>query len=1098
MSEPAPCSSLRLARFALAGLILALWAVLPLPAYSAEKPAFDPALWKALRWREVGPYRGGRCAAVTGVPGDRSTYYFGSVGGGVWKTVDGGRSWRNVSDGFFGGSIGAVAVSEWDPNVVYAGGGEKTVRGNVSHGEGMWKSTDAGKTWKHAGLDDSRQIPRVRIHPKNPDLVYAAVLGHLFGPNEMRGVYRSKDGGAHWERVLFVNADTGAVDLAMDPVNPRVLYAGMWRVRRTPYSLESGGPGSGLWKSTDGGDTWTELTRNSGLPKGNVGGIGIVGVTVSPTDPENLYALIEAEDGGVFRSKDGGRTWTRTSADRSLRQRAWYYTRIYADPADAESVYVVNVQFRRSKDGGKTFSRIQVPHGDNHDLWIAPEDPRRMIESNDGGANVSTDGGATWTPQTNQPTAQVYRISTDNRFPYRIYGAQQDNSAFRIASRSTGPGNAGIGPRELETTAGGESGYVVADPKNPEIVYGGSYGGLLVRRNHATGELRDVNPWPNDPMGWGAAELRYRFQWNYPIFFSPHDPGTLYAAANVLFKSTDEGQSWQAISPDLTRNDKSKQGPSGGPITKDNTSVEYYDTIFTAAESPLQKDLLWAGSDDGLIHVSRDGGGHWKNVTPRGLPEWALINSIEPDPFEKGGLYVAATRYKLDDFRPYLFHTADYGETWTRIDAGIDPMHFTRVLRADPARRGLLFAGTERGVYVSWDNGGRWQPLQLNLPIVPVTDLQIKDGDLIAATQGRGIWILDDLTPLRDWKQELLNEPVHLFPPRPAYRLADVPGKEDNDGPPPANMGQNPPSGVVFRYLLKEKPAQEGDVKIEILAPDGSLVRTYTSAAGPKKEPDREAGEALESEEGGPQPEPEVPENERVPAEAGFNQFVWDLTSPPGSKFPGMVLWSGDPIAPRVAPGTYTVRLTAAGVTRTAPFEVLRDPRSAATQEDLEAQARFVRDARDRITRAHDAIRRVREIRSQLTGLRKRLGSPADDAKNEPVRAAARALDEKMTAVEQALYQTKNRSPQDPLNFPIRLTDKLNAVASSAANGDRRPTAQQIEVKDSLSAAIDAELAKLDTVFSTDLASFNEVARREGIPAILTAAGADPPASQLK
>ncbi|HVR09480.1 MAG TPA: glycosyl hydrolase, partial [Thermoanaerobaculia bacterium] len=737
------------------------------PAAARDASGLDPERWKALRWREVGPYRGGRSAAVAGVASDRATYYFGGAGGGVWKSTDAGRSWRNVSDGAFGGSIGAVAVAALDPNVVYAGTGEETVRGNVSEGDGMWKSTDAGKTWKRAGLPDSRHITRIRIHPRNPDLVYAAVLGHLFGPNPQRGVFRSTDGGASWQRVLHVDDNAGAVDLAMDPANPRVLYASLWRVRRTPYSMESGGPGSGLWKSTDGGDTWTDLSHAAGLPKGT---LGIIGVTVSPTDSDNVYAIVEADGGGVFRSRDGGKTWQKTSSDHELTQRAWYYNRIFADPADAESVYVVNVFFLHSKDGGKTFSSIRVPHGDNHDLWIDPADPRRMIESNDGGANVSEDGGRTWTPQDNQPTAQIYRVTTDSRFPYRIYGAQQDNSALRIASRGDGPG---IGRRDWEPTAGGESGYIVADPRNPEVVYGGSYGGFLVRQNHATGEVRDINPWPDNPMGAGAADLEYRFQWNFPIAVSPHDPRVLYVGANVLFKSDNEGQSWTAISPDLTRNDKSRQGSSGGPITKDNTSVEYYDTIFTVAESPLAAGVLWVGSDDGLVHVSRDGGAHWQDVTPAGLPAWTQINSIEPSPVDAGAAYFAATSYKSDDYRPHLYKTADYGRHWTRIDDGIDRSHFSRVVRADPVRRGLLFAGTQGGAYVSFDDGGRWQPLQLNLPKVPVTDLTIKEGDLVAATEGRGFWVLDDLEPLRELAADpkLSAAPVHLFTPRPAYHL---------------------------------------------------------------------------------------------------------------------------------------------------------------------------------------------------------------------------------------------------------------------------------------------------------------------------------------
>ncbi len=1082
------------------------------------KPAVDPELFKALQWREVGPYRGGRVAAVAGLPGNRETYYFGGTGGGVWKTLDGGRTWRNVSDGFFGGSIGAVAVAEWDPNVVYVGGGEKTVRGNVSHGEGMWKSTDAGKTWKFAGLADSRHIPRVRIHPKDPDLVYAAVLGHLFGPNEMRGVYRSRDGGNKWERVLHVGDQAGAIDLAMDPTNPRVLYATLWNVRRTPYSLESGGPGSGIWKSTDGGDTWSELSRNPGLPKGT---LGIIGITISPSNPENLYAMVEAAEGGVFRSRDGGKTWTKTNDDRALRQRAWYYTRIYADPKDEEVVYVLNVQFHRSKDGGKTFTTIRVPHGDNHDLWIDPGDSLRMIQSNDGGANVSTDGGSTWTPQSNQPTAQFYRVSTDNHFPYRILGGQQDNSAVRILSRGAGPG---IGPGDWEETSGGESGHIVADPANPDIVYGGSYGGLLTRIDHRTGELRDVNPWPNDPMGHGAADLHYRFQWNFPILFSPHDPKALYAAGNVLFKSTDQGQSWQAISPDLTRNDKSKQGPSGGPITKDNTSVEYYGTIFAVSESPLEPGVLWAGSDDGLVHVSRDGGATWKNVTPKGMPEWIQVNGIDASPHDKGAAYVAATMYKSDDFRPYLYKTNDYGATWSRIDGGIDPLHFTRAVRADPARRGLLYAGTERGAYVSFDDGARWQPLQLNLPIVPITDLTVKEDDLVASTQGRGFWVLDGLSPLRTLAADagsaggIGGAKIYLHPPAPSHRLWSA----GNAPRPPQGLGQNPPAGVVIEYYLKEAPSADEakKVKLEILARDGKVIRTFEGkpaeakgageakamggpAPGEKAVSAGAAGAAEKPAEESPVPGPQGQEigkdkgkeaeeeaddedkdeeEEKVPTEAGLNRFIWDMTWPKASKFPGMILWSGDPFGPLAVPGSYQVRMTAGGETLTQPFEIRKDPRSSSTQADLEAQLQFLLEARDKLTETHDAIRRVREVRAQLDDLRKRLRR---DEERKPLAEAAKELDKKMTAVEEVLYQTKNRSRQDPLNFPIRLNDKLNAVAGSVALGDYRPTAQAVQVKTELAAAIDAELAKLRAIWEEDLARFNAQAQEMGVPAVI-------------
>jgi photosystem II stability/assembly factor-like uncharacterized protein len=1232
---------------------LPLLLVAPVLAAAAAHPAsgFEPERWKALRWREIGPYRGGRSAAVAGVPGNRATYYFGSAGGGVWKSTDAGRSWHSVSDGSFGGSIGAIAVAAWDPNVVYAGTGEETVRGNVSEGDGMWKSTDAGKTWKRAGLADSRHITRIRVHPRNPDLVYAAVLGHLFGPSSERGVYRSTDGGASWKRVLYVDDHTGAVDLAMDPANPRVLYAGTWRVRRTPYSLEGGGPGCGLWKSTDGGDTWTDLSKSSGLPKGT---LGIVGVTVSPTDPDNVYAFVEAEGGGVFRSKDGGKTWQRTSADHELTQRAWYYGRIFADPADAESVYVVNVFFLRSKDGGKTWKPIHVPHGDNHDLWIDPADPRRMIESNDGGANVSEDGGLTWTPQDNQPTAQIYRVSTDNHFPYRIYGAQQDNSALRISSRPEGGFDSRW--RQYEPTAGGESGYVLADPRNPDVVYGGSYGGFLMRVNHATGELRDVNAWPDNPMGAPAADLKYRFQWNFPIALSPHDPRVLYAGANVLFKSTDEGQSWTAISPDLTRDDKSKQGPSGGPITKDNTSVEYYDTIFTVAESPVAAGVLWVGSDDGLVHLSRDGGAHWQDVTPAGLPAWSQINSIEPSPLDAGAAYFAATLYKIDDDHPYLYKTADYGRHWARIDDGIDRTHFTRVVRADPARRGLLYAGTQGGVYVSFDDGGRWQPLQLNLPLVPVTDLTVKEGDLVAATEGRGFWVLDDLQPLRELAADpkLGAAPVHLFTPRPAYRVSGFGGYGGGSDDEP-----NPSTGAIIDYYLRDEPAAgQPPLEIEILDRDGKVVHRYTAAkpgagkeagkeggagkagkagaAGgkpggkgggeggsvvggeggpgartgtaralpPAATPDRAAqaapaapaepaqapapggarpagsaaagaasttaagaasgaaggaagggaaerepeaggkGEPEEAGEAGAEaageaekkpafPELEGPKEPQPPAAKGFNRFVWDMTYRRARDFPGMVLWNRELVAPPAAPGSYQVRLKVAGhpgTVVTAPLTIVKDPRSSSSQADLEAQQQFLLGIRDKLDVTHDALRRIRAVRAQIADLGKRLraavpgddedgerGAAGDHAGDRPgehaartsgaagaappppatdpyaaVRRAAKELDRKLEAVEEALYQSRNHSLEDALNHPIRLDDKLNGLAVESGLGDYRPTAQAIAVRDRLAAAIDAQLAKLDDLLAHDLPSFNQLAAGAAVPTVI------PPRPRLK
>jgi photosystem II stability/assembly factor-like uncharacterized protein len=1043
----------------------------------------DPSLLKNMKWREVGPYRGGRSSAVEGIANQPDVYYFGASGGGVWKTTDGGQTWKPMSDGFFGGSVGAVAVAPSDPAVVYAGLGEETIRGNVTHGDGMWKSTDAGKSWTKIGLDDTRHIGRVRVHPTNPDVVYVAAMGHAFGPSEQRGVYRSRDGGKTWDRVLFINKDVGAVDLILDPGNPRILYASTWRFRRTPYSFESGGDGCALWKSTDGGDSWKELSRNKGMPKGT---LGIIGITVSPSNPQNLYAIVEAKEGGVFRSRDAGDTWTKVSGDSDLRQRAWYYTRIYADPKDEDGVYVVNVNFHKSKDGGKTWTRIRPPHGDNHDLWIAPNDPNRMIEANDGGATVTTDGGATWTTVENQPTAQIYRVSTDTDFPYRLLGAQQDNSALRIRANGSG----------FEETAGGESGYIVADPTNPDIVYGGSYNGLLVTINHRTQQARDVNPWPDNPMGWGAADIKQRFQWNFPLSFSPNDPHKLYAASQYLFESTNGGASWTQISPDLTRNDKSKQGPSGGPITKDNTSVEYYDTIFAVAESPLEPGVIWAGSDDGLVHVTRDGGKNWANVTPPKtiMPEWIMINAIDASPLDKGAAYVAATAYKSDDFRPYLYKTTDYGKTWTKIVDGIAPDHFTRVVRADPKRRGLLYAGTERMVYVSFDDGAHWQSLQGKLPVTPISDLLVRDDSLIAATNGRGFWMLDDVAPLRELTPEIAAKPAHLFTPAMAWRIEGFGGGRRRGG---AGM----PVGAIVDYTLHDqKPGTK--VALAILGGDGKVIREYkgTVQAEPVKPTELKGGtpppaaappepatprkEAVKSEGAEAERQPSADEGEEKKDEDkladvtnGHNRFVWDLRSAPAKKFENMILWGGSTDGPRVLPGKYTARLTVGDQTMTAPFEVREDPRVTATPADLRAQHDFLIGIRDKFSEANEAIARIREVRKQLADVKKRAGKD-----EKPLLDAASDLDKKMTAVEEALYQTKNKSPQDPLNYPVRLNNKLAAVADSAELGAWAPTAQDVAVRDEVVKQIDEQLAKLKAIWATDLPAFNKLAA--AVPAV--------------
>jgi len=1032
--------------------ILSLFISLPISAQKKKKKqelaeqkiAFDERLYNSLEWRCIGPFRGGRSAAVCGVAGDPDLYYFGSTGGGVWRTKDGGQSWKNISDGYFGGSVGAVEVSAFDPNVIYAGGGEVTVRGNVSYGYGMWRSTDAGKSWKHIGLENSRHIPRIRVHPRDPDLVYVAVLGDLYKSNEERGVFRSQDGGKTWKKILYVNADAGAVDLLLDPNNPRIIFASTWRVRRTPYSLESGGEGSALWKSTDGGDSWENISSKEGLPKGIW---GISGIAISPVNSDRIWAIIENEKGGVYRSDDGGEKWKLINDSRALRQRAWYYTRIYADTEDEDKVYVMNVAYHRSKDGGKTFEATYAPHGDHHDLWIAPEDNQRMLIADDGGAQVSYDGGKNWSTYHNQPTAQFYRVITDDHFPFRIYGAQQDNSTVRIAHRSEG-GN--LGERDWESSAGGESAHLAIDPKDNDVVYGGSYGGFLTRFNHRTRQMQGINVWPDNPMGYGAEGMKYRFQWNFPVFFSPHNPDKLYAASNHLHVSLDQGKSWELISPDLTRNDSSKLVSSGGPITKDNTGVEYYCTIFAAVESQHEEGVIWAGSDDGLLHLTLDGGKNWKNVSPPGMPEWMMINSLELDPFEKGGLYLVGTRYKLGDYTPYIYKTKDYGKNWKLITAGITSDHFTRVVRADPKRKGLLYAGTETGMYLSFDDGAHWQPFQLNLPIVPITDLAIKDDHLIAATQGRSFWMIDDLTVLQQLNQDLVSQQFYLFEPKPTWRMNGSQSKRTG------NAGKNHPGGVMVHYILKEKPADSIVVNLAFYESDGDLIREFSTKAKEKKD-------KLEIKKDG-------------------NLFVWNMRYPDARDFKGMIFWWGSTAGPKAVPGEYKVVLSVGEAQQEQEFEIWKDPRSEATLQDMKAQFSFITEVRDKVSEAHDAIMNIRDIQTQLDNMNGRL----DEAeKYVALKEQSKAIKKKLKAVEEVLYQTKNKSRQDPLNFPIRLTNKLAHLNSLTGIGDFPPTQQAFEVKAELTEKITIQLEIYKEVIEKDLPDFNQMVKELNIDAIL-------------
>ncbi|MEZ4661065.1 MAG: glycosyl hydrolase [Caldilineaceae bacterium] len=1055
-------------------------------------------LLDAMQFRCIGPSRGGRVIAVAGDPSKLATFYFGAVAGGVWKTEDAGAAWQNVSDGFFKtASVGALTVSASDPNVIYAGMGESTIRTDVSHGDGVYKSTDGGKTWRHLGLEQTRHIGEIRIHPKNPDHVYVAALGHAFGPNDERGLYRSTDGGANWQKILFKSAKAGVVDVSFDPHNPQVIYASVWETHRNFWELSSGGADSGLWKSTDGGDTWSDISRAKGLPQSGI--YGKIGVSASPAQAGRVWALMEAsEKPGLYRSDDFGDTWTLLTDSQDLRYRPWYYMHVFADPQDADTVYVNNLGFWKSTDGGKTFTGIATPHGDNHDLWIDPANNQRMIQSNDGGANISYNGGRSWSSIYNQLTAQFYTVTTDNQQPhYRVYGTQQDNSSISVPSNTN---DGAIVWSDCYPAGTGESGYMAVHPENSNIVYVGAVGsspgggGALQRYDHATGQIQLVNVWPQAHGGMGAGELKYRFPWTFPILFSPHDANTLYTAGNVVFRSRDEGHSWQPISPDLTRNALDKLGASGGPITKDTSGAEHYCTIYTLRESPHEAGVFWAGSDDGLVHISRDGGASWQNVTPPDLPEWSYIRTVEPSPFDPATLYLAATRYKLDDPAPYLYKTTDYGATWTAItgagDGAIPADIITRVIRADLQQPGLLYTGTETGLYLSFDDGGSWQRWQSNLPVAPIYDLTIKNNDLVIGTHGRSFWIVDDLTPLHQLAQA--GDGAHLFTPRATWRLlpdlfgawtgsdgkdyaiglakaATFVATKDETGQVVRDFldaGRGAPNGAIVYYVLDAEPAADANISLRFVDANGALIREFT--------PKPANYDDLDDKEKELQPGP------WITAKAGVNRFVWDLRHPGAERLAGNKTAGEAHRGPLVLPGAYQVELKLGEQTLRAQFDVVNDPRSPIAQADLETQLKLLLQIRDKISELNQQVARLRKVNTQVAVWGQRLSA---DGKDE-LAAAAKALAAKLDAIESALIIPGEHKDTFGLNQRVRLNAALSSVISVVGSADAKPTQQARELAEEYMAQIDSQLEQLDDVLSEELMQLNNGIYAAGVAAI--------------
>jgi photosystem II stability/assembly factor-like uncharacterized protein len=1029
-----------------------LFSVVCASAAAPKGGGFDEKLWNGMKWRLVGPFRGGRALAIEGVPGEPNTYYFGAVDGGIWKTTDGGANWQPLFDKQHGtASIGAIAVAPSDHNTIYAGTGEAAPRGDISYGDGVYKSVDAGRSWRNVGLKDTRHIGAIIVNPHDPNIVFVAALGHAFGPNEQRGVFRTTDGGKTWQKVLGKNADTGAIDVVFDPHNPNTLFAGLWQMRRQPWFFSSGGPGSGLYRSTDGGNTWQQL-QGHGLPEGIFGRIGL---SVSGADSSRVYAIIEAKEGGIFRSEDGGDTWTKVNDDLRFRQRAWYFSKIYADPRAPDTVYVLNTGAFRSVDGGKTFNLLPARHGDHHGLWIDPTNPQRLGNASDGGASVSVDGGANWTTVDNQPTAQFYHVSVDNAYPYHIYGAQQDNSNLGIANAGS---DGTIGRQDWFMAGDGECGFVFPDPRDWHIIYSGDEGSLT-RYDKSSDEAQDISVWPLDNSGHGAEDLKHRYQWLSPFILSPHDPNTIYTGGEVVFKSSDQGHSWKIISPDLTRNDKSKQKPSGGPIQNDITSIEYYDVVFALAESPLKKGMIWAGTDDGILQLTTDDGGHWTKVTPP-MPEWSCVSLIDASTFDAGEAFVAVDRHRLDDFKPYIYKTSNSGQSWTAITNGIPDGAYVHAVRQDPKRRGLLYAGTELGVYVSFDAGAHWQSLQMNLPTSSVRDLVVKDDDLVVATHGRSFWVLDDLTPLR---QVTAQTGMTLYQPETAVRLHYSDSIDDRQP-----VGKNPPPGALIDYYFKDAP--KGEVTLDILDAKGQVVRHLSSKENKNDE----------------QP-PEWPDQvvapNTIPAEAGMNRFPWDLRGNEPIQTPGAFYAGEPPRAPVVVPGDYEAKLTANGQNQTQPLHIVIDPREKDAADGIAKAVAIGEQVKERISQLHQAINEIRETETQIDGLQKRF---AANASAKAALAAADDLKEKASAIEAQLIQVKMKSSEGNLVFPNELNEEFYSFNQSV-DADAAPTQPQQDVFKELNSRLDEQLQKWAALKEQAIPAVNNLIHQADVPVLSVA-----------